>query len=287
MLVGVVALERPAHRGADVVEVRPESSDPQHVVRTGETVADFGGRRRVVRGVGTAPPVGVGGFVESFTAELPERLEHRVTGRAVGTGLGEEHRLRHQRRQRLGDLPTVELVGAGDCDRGGCVERADEDAEAVEHDPFVVAQELVRPLDRRPQSLLAFDAAAAPTGEEPEPLVEVRGDVGRAHRRRARRRELDGQRDPVHPPADLADGGPLLVVPGRLRACVGSAIGEQPHRRALDQVAPVGGRRGRRQRPHSHDALAGHVERLAARRDHAHVGARPHHRVGERTGVVQ
>ena len=47
-----------------------------------------------------------------------------------------------------------------------------------------VVEQRVRPVDRGPQRLVALDRGAPAAGEEPEPLVEQRGDLGRAHRRR-------------------------------------------------------------------------------------------------------
>ena len=233
--LAIVAFECPDNRGPDVVEVGAQPFHPEDVIGADEALGDVASGGRVMVGEGAAPAVGVGGLVEAFAGELAQGLEHHVARGAVGTGLGVEHGLGHQARERVGDLPAVEVVAAGDGDRGGGVEGTGEDAESVEHDPFVVVEELVGPIHRRPQGLVPFHAPAPLAGEEPEPLVEVRGDIRRAHRRGPRRGELDRQRDPVHPPADLAHRRPLPVVPCRVGACIGRSIGEQLHRRALEQ----------------------------------------------------
>ena len=49
----------------------------------------------------------------------------------------------------------------------------------------------------------AIDRTAAATGEEPEPLVEERGDLGRAHRCDARGSELDREGDAVEAAANF------------------------------------------------------------------------------------
>ena len=54
-------------------------------------------------------------------------------------------------------VPRVELVAARHRDRGRGVEVAGEHPEAIEDHPFVVTEELVRPLDRRPQGLMTLD----------------------------------------------------------------------------------------------------------------------------------
>ena len=60
--------------------------------------------RDVVRGMPATPAVGIAGLVELFPSELSQRLEHRVSSRAVGTILGNQHRLRDQARDRVHDL---------------------------------------------------------------------------------------------------------------------------------------------------------------------------------------
>ena len=95
------------------------------------------------------------------------------------------------------------------------------------------------------------------TGEEGEALVEPgrqRLDADRAH---PRRRQLDRQRQPVEPPADLGhrpEGAVVELEPG---PCVGGAVGEQ-----LDGgggaglIAGVGGRDARAGRAGARTRLA-------------------------------
>ena len=52
---------------------------------------------------------------------------------------------------------------------------------------------------------MAFQRRAAPTSEQPEPLVEMSGDLGRAQRHDAGGGQLDGQWNAVEPPTDLGD----------------------------------------------------------------------------------
>jgi hypothetical protein len=106
---------------------------------------------------------------------------------------------------------------------------------------------LVRPLDGCAQRLVPFHATTALAREEPEPLVEMCRDVGRAHRRRARGREFDRERDAVDPAADLTYRRPLLLVPSGIGAEVRGSVGEQLHGRALDELCRPRRRLGRGQ----------------------------------------
>ncbi len=112
-----------------------------------------------------------------------------------------------------------------------------------------------------------------PAGQQPEPLIEQPGDFRRAQRRHPRGGELDRQRDPIQPPADLTDGGDVSGTQGEVAAHGRRALDEQGHRIA----GPGGGHarvRGRqRQRPQPEDLLTVHAQRLPARGQETHPPA--------------
>ncbi len=87
------------------------------------------------------------------------------------------------------------------------------------------------------------------------------------------RGELDGERDPVDPAADLTHRAPLRVAPRHRGPGIDRAVGEQPDRGGVhERVArrvPIGSV----ERPHPHHPFAGHVERLTTRHDDPHVRA--------------
>src|SRR5260370_17025331 len=82
---------------------------------------------------------------------------------------------------------------------------------------------------------MALDGRAPTTGEEAEPLVEIRGDVTRAHRRHARGRELDREWHSVKALADLGDGGCVRRIQREMAPPGDGAADEQP-----DPVRPEG-----------------------------------------------
>ena len=87
----------------------------------------------------------------------------------------------------------------------GGLERAaaGEDGEAGEEPLLVRDKEVVAPLDRRPERLLAGVGVAAAL-QEIEALREAIEDLRRGERLRAGGRELDGERQVVEPRAELS-----------------------------------------------------------------------------------
>ena len=100
------------------------------------------------------------GLGQAFLAVLAEGLQQPVAGAGTVT-VGVDHRLVDKGGQQVADVGRVDrVVGA---DRLGAVqvEPAGEDRQAVEEGPLLPGEELMGPLDRRPQRLMSFQAAPA------------------------------------------------------------------------------------------------------------------------------
>jgi hypothetical protein len=188
---------------------------------------------------------------------------------SVARSLGDQHRLRSEAGQRVEDIPRLEVF-AGDGDRGLRGERTGEDAETVERPPFHLVEQRVRPLDGRPQRLVAFDGRTPSPGQETETLVEVTRDLHGCHRRHASSRQLQRQRHPVEAPAHLENPGDVGVVHREAGPGIHGARHEQLHRLARRPLTGVV-REG--QRSHTQDPLTVERERLATRRQHADMWA--------------
>ncbi len=78
-------------------------------------------------------------------------------------------------------------------------------------------------------------------GEESEPLVEERGDLGRAHCRDPSRGQLDRERDPVKALADLGDRASVRRVDRKLGNNGLRALHEQPDSRTRGYVVDGSG----------------------------------------------
>src|SRR5512133_452735 len=90
-------------------------------------------------------------------------------------------------------------------DRFGCLKRlaAGKERELTKPPSLFIRQQIVTPVDQRTKGLVALQCRATPTGQEPEAIIEPRRDLFRRKYSRARRRQLNRQRDAVQAQADL------------------------------------------------------------------------------------
>ncbi len=113
------------------------------------------------------------------------------------------------------------------------------------------------------QRVVAFQAAPR-ADQQPEPLIETITHLARRHRRHPRGRQLDGQRNPVEPSADLHHRGGLISRGHReARGNAAGAFDKQAHRRGVDARTHL-------QRGHQPQLLVGDPQSFAAGRQHPH-----------------
>src|SRR5207237_3440746 len=91
---------------------------------------------------------------------------------------------------------------------------AREDCEPGEEALLVRAEEVVAPVERRPERLLVLGGVAAAAGEEREPVPEPRQKRHGRQELRPRGGELDREREPVEAAAELGDDGRVLLAQG-------------------------------------------------------------------------
>ena len=195
-------------------------------------------QREVVVGVTAGERIGLAGLVQPFARILADRLEH-----PVALGREAEQALLDQRLQRV-DVGAADLLG------GVQGAAAGEDREGADDALLFLGEQVVAPVDRRPQRLLPRVGVAA-TLEQVEALREALEDLSRRERLGARGGELDGERQLVESDAELGD---LLA---RLEA---GALTEQRH--GL----------GRGERRHRVLDFALDAQELAARHEHVQIG---------------
>ena len=178
--------------------------------------------------------------------------------------LGDDHRALHQPVEHVEQVELVELlVGAHRLDHRQ-VEVAGEHREALEQQPLVVVEQLMRPGDGVAQRGVTI-ALGRTAAQHPEPLVEPSVEISRRERSAAGGRELDRERQTVEP---LAQGDDRIHRAGReveRRIRVLRAVDEQLHGR---RIGVVSGERLDRQR-----RLTGKPERLAAGGEDLEIGA--------------
>ena len=76
----------------------------------------------------------------AFLRVLAQGLEHPEPAVTVRGVLGDDHRLRHQRRERVEHVQRLDAVARHDRLRRSCVEAAGEHPETVEHQPLPLAR---------------------------------------------------------------------------------------------------------------------------------------------------
>ena len=174
-------------------------------------------QREVVVGVTAGERIGLAGLVQPFARVLADRLEHPVA-------------LVREAEQALLD-ERLQRVEVGAADLLGRLERAaaGEDGEARGRALLLLGEQVVAPVDRRPQRLLARVGVAAAL-EEVEPLREALEDLPRRERLRARGGELDRERQVVEARAELGDLVARLEPGALAEERDGLGRGERRHR---------------------------------------------------------
>ena len=246
MLAG---LERPAESRAHVVAL---GDDEVVALRPFGLRREVGRSRdcEVVLGV-SAPQLAVlAGGSESLRGELADRLQHPVARLAVLLATS------NQALVQQGLQPV--RVGIAHALRGLVVAASCEDRERTKEPLLLWLQQVVRPLDRRPQRLLPRIGVPARL-QQVEALRQPLDELLRREDDGSGSGELERERQVVEPPAELGDG--LRLLRRRVeRPCAGE---EQ-----LDSVLRLEAR-------HRIHVLALELEPLAARDDNRRPGDVP------------
>ena len=250
-------------------------------------VAGLGQVERPLRvTVGEGP--GFPRVVELLPGVEPNGLEQPVAPRVGDVAPGHE-RLLHEPDEDVDDLGALEPVaGADGLDRSE-LEPAGEHRQAAEKQPLVGLEQVVAPLERRLEGLLAGRRGVAPGAQHAEAVVQSLGDDGGTECAEPAGRQLERERQAVQPDADAGDVGGVLPVQRKLRCGCRRPVDEQPDGLEAEEVvrlellAQVGdGERG-----HPEHDLAGDAQGLAARRDDGQARRRPEERVDERRARSQ
>ncbi len=156
------------------------------------------------------------------------------------------------------DDPRTRDLGVGDDVFGGVRTKASgEDSEAPEHGLLFLAEEVVAPVERRPEGALALGRRSPPVSEDRELVVEPVGELRRREHAQPGGGELDRERDPLERSTD-----PLNRIRVFDPTLSRHALCEQ-----LDRLVA----------PEPFDRILGltwYAQRLAARGDHTQQGRR-------------
>ena len=150
--------------------------------------------------------------------ELANRLQQTIALLAVRLELGLDQRLVDQAAQPYPCGRTiVDRLGGLECEAVG------EDRQVLEQSLFGCLQKLITPVDRRLDTLLAHRQPASADRWRAQQIVESQRNVRGSKSSHLRGRQLDCERNPIHPPTDRghgqrAGGAHFEVAPRRARA---------------------------------------------------------------------
>ena len=203
-------------------------------------------------GEARAHRVGVG---ERVNRVLADQVEHRV-GRRNRIGTRDEQRPLHEPCEQV---ERRELIRLRDCGGEVGVERAREHAELLEELPLLGREERDRRVDRVAHARVTSSSAVGGRVQQVQAPLDVGEEIEWGYRTGAGGGEFERERHPVERAAQCDDRVIVSIECGTRR---GGAVREELHR-----VTVV-------ERFDNHHLLACDSQRLAARRDDAHVVAR-------------
>jgi hypothetical protein len=125
-------------------------------------------------------------------------------------------------------------------------EAAREDTQSLQEALLGLVEQVVGPVDRRAQRLVAFDRPTTTAAEHPEAVIQTRRELARGQGHDSRRRELDRKGDSVEASAHLRDRVRVRMVESEVLTRRAGALDEQTHgvtaRDRLDVRAGLGNR---------------------------------------------
>ena len=280
----------PIERRADIVDQVGNAGKPGRLGHRRPLFVELFPKRAQIRGMAPFQRAQLAALDQPFQRIGPGRLQQPITGLALGM-VDAHQRFRDQRRQRLDHLPIRQsLCVRGDLFRRRQREAAGEHSQPAQQDPFRGAEQLMAPIERRVQSLMARQRRSPAAGQDAEPFVEPGGERGEAERKDVRRGQFQRQRDAVEPSADRHHRRRVRIVEPERGIGRADAFDEQLDRRRGQRIGGAAGRlvrpfgRRQRQRRQAVDLLAGTAQCLPAGRQDADSGCGPDDRFGEGGG---
>ena len=176
------------------------------------------------------------GFAQPLESKLTDRLEHRQPRRSIGRILSPHQAVVYERRAFL--EPVTGVVWSCIEQHGGIVQAAaaNEDGKASEHRLLTRFEQVVAPRDGMTQALVPDGPIAAVCLQQVEPTIQPRQHGPWREQLDAGGCQLDRQRQPIEPCADL-DDRVSVIANGDVRADGEGAIDEQRRRGIAAQRA--------------------------------------------------
>jgi hypothetical protein len=181
--------------------------------------------RGVVVAVAGTDRGGLSSLAQLFKRVLPDCLQHPVAGPELAVFDGDQ-RLFDEQGEQIEGLVTLDVTDAANFLRRIEVEIAKEHSRAAEEDLFRLREQRVRPVDRRPQRLLAAHSSSRAAGQQPEAVVQAVEDLSQRQRTNPCGRKLNRQGYAIQAPADLHHGGRITLGHDEIRADMARTVDE-------------------------------------------------------------
>jgi hypothetical protein len=160
--------------------------------------------------VGTAGSVPLRGLGQALQRVLADGVE-QVVPCVAGIVIHAQQRLVGEPGQQLEHALWADAAPGSDLLGRGQREAAREHCQPAEGHAFVLVQQVVAPVEGRPQRLVAARGRARATGQHGEKVAQVPGQLTDGQHPHLGRGQLDRQRQAVEPPAYLRDGPGIVV----------------------------------------------------------------------------
>ena len=174
-------------------------------------------------------------FRKSITSVLPDRFEEPVAG-LTALSLHQHQRLVHERRQQIQDVYSLHASVCADRLGGLQGPPSGKHRQPPEQLPLCLREQVITPVDRCAQRLLAREHDPASSGEEAEPIIQPGGDLFHRQDIDPGRRQFDGERNAIQPLTDLRHGWSVFACDGKPWGGRHCSIEKEAHGLVLDEI---------------------------------------------------
>src|SRR5262249_25010331 len=187
-------------------------------------------------------------------------IGHRCAAKIRG-----HQRFRYQVGDAVGDVRRWDVVACCNCAGRFQREASGKYGEPAQHCALRFRQQVVAPVERRAERLVAWQRRAAASRQEAKPVVEARSEALYDEDIDAAGREFDRKRNSIKPAADVGDDGGVGVAQLEFVRDGGGPLDEKLDRRKSHGLVrrEPGGRGGNRPRPGAVDPVPLPPSRLA------------------------
>ena len=176
-LVSLAAREGPVQSGPEIVLLGFQTAHPERLLGAVEMRLSFLRQATKETGMLAAYRFLFPTLAQLLQSVLVHRFQQTVADLTRVLCLDVHQRLVHQLREIVQHLPLFQRLPGADRLRRGELPASRKERQPAQQHPLRLAQQLVTPLDRRPQGLLPRQRRPAAAGEQAKPIVQTLCDL--------------------------------------------------------------------------------------------------------------